>query len=135
MRLNPNCIRDVLLYLEDNLTISKSYDTFYFESLTLDKISQDLPSYPSTELVNTILILNEGGYILSSADYSGAGLVYLEVNRITYSGYQFIEKIRPETVWKKLGKILSNAGSFSFDLISTTALEILTSRITSLLNA
>ena len=60
MKLNPDCMRDLLLYLEDKLSVSESKlepGVFSFDCLTLKQISQDLPSYSSSELVNTIITM------------------------------------------------------------------------------
>lgn len=135
MKLNPDCIRDLLLHLENSLSVSQGEDNvFSFDPLTIAEISQSLPSYPAAELVNTIMTLEDGGFITAYADYCGTGIAELEVAQITYSGYQFIEKIRPDTVWGKIKKACIHAGSFSLDLISAAGSEILISLATSYLN-
>ncbi len=136
MKLNPDCMRDLLLYLEDKLSVSESKlepGVFSFDCLTLKQISQDLPSYSSSELVNTIITLNDGGFIITAVDKCGAGICHLDVNQITYRGYQFIKKIRPETVWSKVKNACTHVGSFSIDLVSLTGTRILSSLATSYL--
>lgn len=53
----------------------------------------------------------------------------LDVYRITYDGYQFIETIRPEPVWEKVKSTGKHIGSFSIDVITRVATTVLTSMI------
>ncbi len=135
MKLNPDCIRDLLLYLENTLSVSKhGCNVFSFDSLSIRQISQGLPTYQDTELVNTIMALEDGGFISASADYCGEGICVLEVNQITYSGYQFIEAVRPDDIWGKIKKTCLKVGSFSLDLVMETGTAALSSAAISLLN-
>ena len=56
-------------------------------------------------------------------------LADLDVYRITYDGYQFIETIRPEPVWAKVKSTGKHIGSFSIDVITRVATTVLTSMI------
>lgn len=129
MKLNPNCIRDTLFYLEEHLTIS---DELEFQEIGIYSIQQDL-HYPIQELANTLIILHEAGFIEIVTNYSNDCISLLYVYRITYSGYQFIESIRPEPVWKKVLAAGKYIGSFSINVISQIAASTLVSMANSYL--
>ena len=130
MKLNPDCIRDVLLYLEENLTITPELE---IKSLALGQIEKALP-YSQEELGNTLLVLGEAGFIKETHNMTGGNKIYsMSVSRITYAGYQFIETIRPKTVWARTKHILKQLGSFSLELIKDVGIDVLKSQIPTLI--
>lgn len=125
MKLNPDCMRDILFYLEEHLTISEDLE---FERISMYDLTQHL-NYSIQEIANTLIVLDEAGYIIAARDYGSDRITELNVCRITYDGYQFIETIRPEPVWKKVKSTGKHIGSFSIDVITQIATNVLTSMI------
>lgn len=132
MKLNPNCIRDVLLYLEENLTITPELE---LKPLILGQIEKGLP-YSKEELANVLLILGEAGFIKEAHNLDGGNKIYqMSVRRITYSGYQFIETVRPKSVWEQTQYVLKQLGSFSLQLIKDISTDLLKSKFQVLLES
>ena len=105
MKLNPDCMRDILFYLEEHLSISEELE---FKEVSMYDLAQHL-DYPIQEIANTLIILDEADTILSVRNDNDDHIADLEcLNRITYDGYQFIETIRPEPVWAKVQLLLVN---------------------------
>lgn len=129
MKFSLDCCHDVLFYLEDNLTIT---DELELEFVSLEDIISSLGKYKPGELANTLIVLKEAGFIDSSMDFPD-GLVDIYVSRITYGSYQFLESIRPETVWNKTKNVGLKIGSFSINTASQIAVGVLTSLINALL--
>lgn len=125
MKLNPDCMRNILFYLEEHLTITNDLEFQEISVLGLDKKL----NYPVQELANTALVLYEAGLIEAEVDYGDNHIHLFDIYRITYDGYQFIESIRPQSVWEKIKIIGSHIGSFSIDVISQIATGVLTSMI------
>lgn len=125
MKLNPDCMRDILFYLEEHLSISEELE---FEEISMYDLAQHL-DYPIQEIANTLVILDETGYIISVRNDNDDRIADLDVYRITYDGYQFIETIRPEPVWEKVKSTGKHIGSFSIDVITRVATTVLTSMI------
>lgn len=125
MKLNPDCMRDILFYLEEYLSISEELE---FEEISMYDLAQHL-DYPIQEIANTLVILDETGYIISVRNDNDDRIADLDVYRITYDGYQFIETIRPEPVWEKVKSTGKHIGSFSIDVITRVATTVLTSMI------
>lgn len=130
MKLNPECIRDIMFYLEENLTMNSD--------LEINEISVfDLPeklNYSIEEIANTLLILDDANFIVCYRNNGDDAIVALDIYRITYTGYQFLESIRPDSVWKKVQTISGNIGSFSLNVISQIATSVLTQMINGQLN-
>ena len=130
MKLNPECIRAIMLYLEENLTMNSD--------LEINEISVfDLPgkiNFSIEEIANTLLVLDDAGFIVCYRNDGDDAIVALDVYRITYTGYQFLESVRPDTVWKKVQKISGNVGSFSLNVISQIATAVLAQMINGQLN-
>ncbi len=125
MKLNPDCMRDILFYLEEHLTISEDLE---FERISMYDLAQHF-DYSIQEILNTLIVLDEAGYIITFRDDGSNRVTELGVYRITYDGYQFIETIRPESVWKKVKSTGKHIGSFSIDVITQVATNVLTSMI------
>lgn len=133
MKMNFDCIRDTLLYLEENLVLS---DDLEFSTITLEQIhsSEDI-KFPLPEIAHSLILLDEAGYIDAYVQYSDNRISYLEITRITYDGYQFLETIRPQTVWQKTKEVCKSIGSYSVNTIGTIATNILTQVISTSLNS
>lgn len=129
MKFNPDCMRDILFYLEENLAFSDDLEPKY---VSIQGLSENLP-YAIQEIANMILIMDDAGFISASKFVSNNKIQELIVNRITYDGYQIIESIRPQTVWKKVKSVGRNVGSFSISVISQIASGVLTPMVNSFL--
>ncbi len=120
MQLNPDCMRNTLLFLEKVLSISSDLE---FEGITIQVLAKNV-NYPIQDLANTVLCLHEANFIVASILFGNDSIEELLITRITYSGYQFLESIRPDTVWEKIKLIASHLGSFSVSVISQSSSNI-----------
>ena len=80
-----------------------------------------------------VLVLDDAEFIDASRFDAGNQICELLVLRITYSGYQLIESIRPQPVWKKIKSIGQNIGSFSTSVILQIASGVLTPMVNAFL--
>ena len=131
MKLNYDCVRDVLLTCEKAPTLSPDLE---FEYLWLKDFKNALPDYSVEDIVYTLILLDEAGYIDCLCIDSDTQIMNMRIHRLTYTGHEFLETIRPEKLWKKTLGILSKVGSVTLPLISDTATNLLTSAITDLLS-
>lgn len=106
--------------------------------LEINEISVfDLPrkiNFSIEEIANTLLVLDDAGFIVCYRNDGDDAIVALDVYRITYTGYQFLESVRSDTVWKKVQKISGNVGSFSLNVISQIATSVLAQMVNGQLN-
>jgi hypothetical protein len=129
MRLSPDCVRDILLYLEDNLELSSELE---FLSVSAKTISESLP-YSLPEIVNTLILLHEAGFLQVSVDRAGDKIVIFDVVRLTYAGHQFLESVRPKTTWEKVVGACTKFGSFSLDFVMQVATQVAVNAIPTLI--
>lgn len=118
MRLNPQCMRDILLVVEN-----KPFPEHY----SMLKLKSFLPGYSDEEIYYTCLKLWEGNLLQLST--IGTGKKDYEqistVDDLTYDGHQFLEKIRNEKIWKKTLSLAKNVGSFSVNLLGDIAVNVI----------
>lgn len=102
MRLNPDCIRDILLEIERYASFEETY--------TYDP--DDLPdeSYLSKYDSDTVL------YHIRQADQSGLLMdtnwrlfEYVNIQDLSPSGHEFLSNIRSAALWKKVLQKCANA--------------------------
>ena len=120
MKLNYDCIRDVLLYLEDNLTINNSiaFPSDIKESLLL-KYSKDDLLYTVKILLNKKLILGDDNFNYATGMYTA------NIESLSFDGHSFLDNIRDNQVWSKSKKILSAFKSVSIEIISQVATNVI----------
>ena len=95
MRLNPDCIRDLLLEVEENVDIGKGY-RYNFESLTSNN---RLAKYTKNEVL----------YHANQCEMSGL-LVDVRITNdfncyitdLSPNGHAFLADVRAETLWNKV---------------------------------
>lgn len=128
MKLNPDCIRDVLLYLEENLKVK---DGHKFTEITLSQLQDALSQYPSEDVFYSVYNLREIRFIDGKFnDINDMKMFFCEINNITWSGHQFLNSIRPKTIWDATKQGASKLGIMSMHALSTIAMKITEAVIT-----
>ena len=117
MKLIHECVRDVLLDAEENLSL--------FNSISSSDIQTRLSKYSHDDIYYTCLKLNEAGFI--KADFYLNGSAGIE--EITYSGHLFLDNIRDNNVWKKTQNILSKFTSTSLSIVQNVATQVISNII------
>lgn len=119
MKLNHNCVRDVLLLLESEPNVVTNSDgNVEFVGTWFADICEKVPQYLQEDIFYTLSKLEEGGYINMSVQWAGGELNECCINFITFAGHEFIEKIRQDSVWKKTLKIAGEVGIFSLKMLA-----------------
>lgn len=121
MKLDFDCIRDVLLTLEKFP---------YGEVILSEQLYDDLKNYSPETISYSLLKLYEADYI--EAHIPEIDGVFPEVSHIydiTFQGHEFLDNIRSNKIWVKTKSILSELGSGSIKFASQIAVGILTELI------
>lgn len=117
MKLNIDCIRDVLLYIEENLKFN--------ESIPISELYKNL-SYTKEDLNYTCYQLRQGGFIKALiTNYDNSGNIPSHILEMTLEGHNFLENIRKNDNWKKVKQIASSTGSFALSIISKIAEDLI----------
>lgn len=122
MKLNPDCVRDILLEIEATTDLSH-YQKFSPGSITEERFSK----YSEDELFYHMKQCELSGFLNGvSWDMSGGcSILYLSPR-----GHQFLENIREDNNWNKTKKIAKNVGSSSLNVLTDIASKVVASLIT-----
>lgn len=95
MKLNPDCIRDILLTVEEKCDFSHfwyytkgSSDSIYLSSYSHEEIIYHISQCDKSELIDGVHYYDGGTSVL--------------VADISPNGHEFLANIRTETVWNKI---------------------------------
>lgn len=121
MKLNIDCMRDVLLFIE-------SCD--YGVHPSFQSIVDSLPDYDKNDIAYTCDKLYEAGFIKAVIkNYIRNQSVVVKVTDITYEGHQFLENIRSQNVWSKVKENATKIGSFSIPVLQQIATTVISDLI------
>lgn len=124
MKLNPDCIRDILLTVEENTSYGKfmSYDT--------DTEYGRLKPYSDEEVMYHVKQCELSSLITKVTYYMGGGCL---IHDLSPKGHEFIANIRTDTNWNKTKEVAKKVGSYSLDTLTKIASEVIASVISSTL--
>lgn len=119
MKLDQDCVRDLLLYFEESLELNSS----------IDILKINLKKYESETIIYTALKLTEAEYINAVPKYASNGLYFFPVSSITWNGHKFLDTIRDNEVWSETKSIASKFSSVSLNMIENIATQVITNII------
>lgn len=123
MKLDLDCMRDIMIFVED---------INYGEYILTSSLKENLPNpnYSDNDISYTCLKLYEAGLIDGMVTDYGGGFHYVKyINDITYKGHQFLADIHSDTVWNNIKEIASTVGSKSVPAIMQIASNVITALI------
>ena len=128
MKINEECIRDVLSYLINNLTIqiinNKKGD---FNSISLLYLMETFDEkYSKEDVWYSIYNLSQDRYIETDdiRSKSRNGFAFVNIYNVTHRGHEFYEIIQPESIWDKTKSVVSKVGVHTLWFIECTAHDI-----------
>lgn len=125
MKLNPDCIRDLLLVIEKT---TDANTMFQYEDNSQNEL---LKKYDKDELYYHFRQADLTG-LLYKAQYDMSGNFYCI--DLSPKGHQFLSDISSDNNWYKTKEIASKVGSFSIDALSSIATGVITNLISNNLN-
>lgn len=131
MKLNYDCVRDVLLELEKTLLCKNLDGAFVFETMDLEQLHSNLSNkkYSIEDIFYTIHNLEQAGYIRFEPLKGDGQIVDCVVYDVTYEGHQFLQNIRPKKVWDKSKPVFKNLGTISIDIIKSVTSTVISDTI------
>lgn len=125
MKLNQECVRDLLLAIEEQLRL----DSIDIENL-MDQSDNylrvnDQYKYELDELIYTAQKLKEAGFINGSSSIDYDQFTDFIVESITWDGHKFLDTVRDNKVWSDTKKITSKFSSVSLSLVETVASTVI----------
>lgn len=127
MKINQECIRDILNYLVENLSIEIEETRGSYCSISvLELIHKFEEKYEKEDIVYSINILSECYFIEGKELEKKTQIIFAmqEIYNITYRGQQFYEATKPENIWSKTKSIVSKVGIHSLEFIESIAHDV-----------
>lgn len=127
MKLNPDCVRDLMLKLEDISEIRHNNNAYWFAGITLESLmacASIAEKYTSGEVAYTLLQLSESRYIVMECSVDKETKIF-HVGNILYltpKGHDFIAGIQNKETWTlKLKPALKAFGNVSLSVIEAVS--------------
>lgn len=119
MRLNPDAVRDILIFVESDLEFNNFFrlDDFY-NAECLREYDQDTIKY-------TLMKLSETKYLKSDPEVVNNDLVYFSTGMLTWEGHEFLDTIRDKEVWSKTKTVVNKLESVSIGILSRIGTGVL----------
>jgi len=136
MKLNPDCIRDVLLWIEENQKMEIGYNDFLTGRMNR-LLSKDIPQYISDYSAEDVLYsVNQMVYsellLVRPLAISDANVFCIEY--IAPKGHEFLENIRSNDNWEKTKSIATKVGASTLRGLSTIATKLIAEIISKTIN-
>lgn len=113
MRLNQDCIRDIILYVEAN---TETFDT----CIGFEELCSAL-SYDKKTLDYHIRMLHEAN-LFTSVYYSEGSIEF--VTCLSFEGHSYADNIRDNKVWKTIKKGVNTLTSVSLPILMKHASDV-----------
>lgn len=128
MRINIDCLRDVLLYCINNLDYIENGYIWKCQYVDLDDMykSVEFQQYKKKDIMYSVLKLKESEYIKISCEQPKAE-TYIDsclIIDVTMKGHQFAENIKEPTVWNKTKSIANKIGNHTLHFLEGIAHDV-----------
>jgi len=110
MRLDQDCVRDLLLELESKLSFNQPIFIDDFKEL------ETVSSYGYEISVYALLKMIEAKFVNANVTYAGNEIYQLAISSLTWDGHQFLDTIRDHEVWKETKAATKNYLASHFPL-------------------
>ena len=125
MKLNLDCVRDLLLTLEERLVLDDSL-TFHFLRLHEVQECEPMNTYSRRDIVYCSLKLVEAGYVDAKLEKNRTFVRDITYMHLTYNGHVFLDGARCKDVWEQVKNSLAKAGGVSgLRIVASLAEKIL----------
>ena len=123
MKLNPDCMRAVMLEIEKNWEItSDSSGCLYMGEVNIRQLYSALDKYSKEDIFYSLYNLEQAGYLdLFVSAAAGGVILDCTVNHMTYDGHEFLNRIRDPKHWSVIKSGLSAVRNYSLDAINSIA--------------
>ena len=122
MKLNPDCVRDVLLTVEESCDFKKIL-CYAKDSPMADRLEK----YTHDEIIYHMMQCNLSGLITDFHSSDNGGLI--TIGDLSPNGHKFLANIRKDTIWNNTKSIASQIGSKSLDALVQIASNVITELI------
>lgn len=123
MKLNPDCIRDILLKVEEIQDVHHHWD------FTAENIPILFPKYTFEEVIYHLRQCDKNGLLMETScpqNYS-----YYIVGDLSPKGHEFLANVRENKIWEGVKSVAGKVGSTSLNALVQIATGVVTELIKS----
>lgn len=124
MKLNPDCVRGILLTVEDNSDFD--HQTEYRKELTNFPL---LDPYSHEEIVYHVRQCELADLIYEVHYYDGGNTI--DILDLTPRGHEFLANVHSDTIWNNVKEVSTKVGSKSLNALTQIATGVITQLIKS----
>ena len=129
MKMNEDCIRDILKFLVENLsiTIDNRNNKGGFNDISMLGIMKTFESqYNKEDIWYSVYNLSQDRFIESNdiRKQSGVGFAFVEIYNVTHRGHQFYETIQSDNIWNKTKSVVSKVGVHTLNFVESVAHDV-----------
>lgn len=121
MKLNPDCVRDILLKVEE------IPDVHHHWNFTSQNIPEIFPNYTCEEIIYHVRQCELCGFLLHSSH--SVNYDYYSVSDLTPSGHEFLNNVRENTVWNGVKEVAVKVGATSLSALIQISSNVITQLI------
>lgn len=122
MQLNSDCVRDILLSVEEYVDYHRILELKFDAS-----IPENLQKYSNEELLYHIRQCKMSNLITDMRSFDGGK--YVTISDLSPDGHQFLANIRNDNIWSKVKNIAGVVGSNSLSAVTQIASNVVTELI------
>ncbi|UXV60062.1 DUF2513 domain-containing protein [Lactococcus cremoris] len=115
MKLNHDCVRDVLLDIEENQKLGYAYGS--------EDIGRHLLQYTDEEIIYSIQQLSQANLINATAIYSMDLIGSYVISGITWDGNKFLDGVRDQDKWSKIKDVTKSGSMFALKAAVTAMIS------------
>ena len=91
----------------------------------MTQLKDALPQYEEDDIFYSVYNLHQIRFIEGRiSDVNNMKMFFCEINNITWNGHQFLNTIRPTSIWKSTKDGASKLGLMSIHALSTIAMKV-----------
>ena len=99
MKIKEECIRDVLMSIEDTVTC---YESFHY--IAADPAPKRLEKYSHDEIVYHIRHCNQLGYLTGCSFLGNGAMIFVE--DLSTGGHEYLRNVRSNSTWGQIKQVL-----------------------------
>lgn len=131
MKLNPDCIRAILLYLEENQKIDATNGRIK-PIPWASHLPETITDFSAEDIMYSVKQMSEAG-LINTSQYRAVNKIDYIFNDITPYGHEFLENIRTEENWSKTKTTAEKLGNFSLSVLGKIAEGVATATLNKVL--